>query len=168
MVAVHILNGPNLNLLGRREPAVYGSPTLADIEARLRARAGALAEATGVGIDLTFAQTNIEGELVTLVQQAGIAGAGVILNAGAYTHTSIALRDAIAGAEALTIEVHLSNVHAREQFRHHSMIAAVTHGVISGFGAASYELALEAIVPLLRKRQDQSGQNTAPAGATNH
>ncbi|MGV6876126.1 type II 3-dehydroquinate dehydratase [Pseudochelatococcus sp. B33] len=156
MVAVHILNGPNLNLLGQREPGVYGSLTLADIKTRLRAKAAALAQAAGETIELSFAQTNIEGELVTLVQQAGLAGAGVILNAGAYTHTSIALRDAITGANALTIEVHLSNVHTREQFRHHSMIAAVARGVISGFGAASYDLALEAIVPLLQgRRQDR-------------
>lgn len=153
MVAVHILNGPNLNLLGQREPEVYGSLTLADIETRLRAKADALAQATGGTIALSFAQTNIEGELVTLVQRAGLAGAGVILNAGAYTHTSIALRDAIAGADAIAIEVHLSNVHAREQFRHHSVIAAVARGIISGFGAASYDLALEAIVPLLQARR---------------
>lgn len=163
MVAVHILNGPNLNLLGRREPTVYGSLTLADVEARLRNRAAALAEAAGEAVELSFAQTNVEGELVTLVQQAGMVGAGVILNAGAYTHTSIALRDAIAGAEVLTIEVHLSNVHAREQFRHHSMIAAVARGVISGFGAASYDLALDAIVPLLQSRQ-QGRQQNAPTG----
>lgn len=160
MVAVHILNGPNLNLLGRREPEVYGRLTLDDIEKHLRTRAAALSDRLGVAVDLTFAQTNVEGELVTLVQQAGRAGAGVILNAGAYTHTSIALRDAISGAEVLAIEVHLSNVHAREQFRHHSMIAAVAHGVIAGFGAASYDLALEAIVPLLQKRAG------APSGAS--
>lgn len=152
MVSIHVLNGPNLNLLGRREPDVYGRFTLADIETRLRARAAALSASMGTTIELTFAQTNIEGELVTLVQNAGLAGAGVILNAGAYTHTSIALRDAISGAQALAIEVHLSNVHAREQFRHHSMIAAVAYGVIAGFGAASYDLALEAIVPLLQER----------------
>lgn len=152
MVAVHVLNGPNLNLLGKREPAVYGSLSLADIEDRVRARAAALGRAAGIDIDLSFAQTNVEGELVTLVQQAGLAGAGVILNAGAYTHTSIALRDAIAGADVLAVEVHLSNVHAREQFRHHSVIAAVVRGVICGFGAASYDLALEALVPLLQSR----------------
>ncbi|MFT0891609.1 type II 3-dehydroquinate dehydratase [Pseudochelatococcus sp. G4_1912] len=152
MVAVHILNGPNLNLLGRREPGVYGHLTLADIEARLHQRAKALGKAAGITIDLTFAQTNVEGELVTLIQNAGIAGAGIILNAGAYTHTSIALRDAIVSAEALAIEVHLSNVHAREQFRHHSVIAAVVRGVICGFGAISYDLALEAIVNLLQER----------------
>lgn len=168
MVAIHILNGPNLNLLGQREPAVYGSLSLSDIEARLRARAEVLTQATGMEIDLSFAQTNIEGELVTLVQQAGLAGAGIILNAGAYTHTSIALRDAIAGAQALAVEVHLSNVHAREQFRHHSMIAAVTRGVISGFGAASYELALEALVPLLQSHYNDAPSKDAPSGAANN
>lgn len=151
MVAVHVLNGPNLNLLGRREPGVYGHVTLADIEANLRQRANTLGKAAGISIDLTFAQTNSEGELVTLVQNAGLAGAGIILNAGAYTHTSIALRDAIAGTQALAIEVHLSNVHAREQFRHHSMISSVVRGVICGLGAVGYDLALEAIIHLLQK-----------------
>lgn len=154
MVAVHVLNGPNLNLLGQREPGIYGHLTLADIEARLRAKAAGYGLAAGA-VELLFEQTNIEGELVGFVQRAGLAGAGVILNAGAYTHTSIALRDAIAGANALTVEVHLSNVHAREQFRHHSMIAAVACGVICGFGAASYDLALDALVPLLHERREQ-------------
>ena len=152
MVAVHVLNGPNLNLLGRREPDVYGNLSVADIEERLRQRADMLGKTAGITIDLTFAQTNVEGELVTLVQNAGLVGAGIILNAGAYTHTSIALRDAIVGAQALAIEVHWSNVHAREKFRHHSVIAAVVQGIICGFGAVSYDLALEAIVNLLQKR----------------
>jgi 3-dehydroquinate dehydratase-2 len=146
MPAVHVLNGPNLNLLGIREPATYGTLTLADIEARLRAKADA------AGATLVFRQTNSEGELVGFVQDAGLAGAGVILNAGAYTHSSIALHDAIRGSGALTIEVHLSNVFAREAFRHHSTISPVAKGVICGFGAASYELALDAILPLLAER----------------
>jgi 3-dehydroquinate dehydratase-2 len=146
MPAVHVLNGPNLNLLGIREPATYGTLTLADIEGRLRAKAAQ------AGVDLTFRQTNSEGDLVGFVQEAGLAGAGVILNAGAYTHTSIALHDAIRGSGALTIEVHLSNVFAREDFRHHSMISSVAKGVICGFGAASYELAFDAILPLLAQR----------------
>lgn len=144
MRQIHVLNGPNLNLLGQREPAIYGSQTLADIEAELRAKAQA------AGVALTFAQTNIEGELVSLIQQAGLAGADIILNAAAYTHTSIALRDAIKGSGARVIEVHLSNVHAREEFRHHSMIAAVALGVIAGFGAKSYVLALEALLAMPR------------------
>lgn len=146
MISVHVLNGPNLNLLGTREPATYGAVTLAMVEERMKAKAEA------AGISLTFAQTNFEGELVTLVQQAGLAGAGIIINAGAYTHTSVALRDAIKGTEALAIELHVSNVHAREEFRHHSYMAPVCVGVICGFGAAGYELALDAIVPLLQKR----------------
>ncbi len=146
MLAVHVLNGPNLNLLGTREPATYGAVTLAGVEARLRARALA------ADVELGFSQTNFEGELVTLVQKAGLAGAGIIINAGAYTHTSVALRDAIKGTEALAIEVHVSNVHAREEFRHHSFMAPVCVGVICGFGVASYDLAFDAIVPLLRQR----------------
>ncbi len=146
MVAVHVLNGPNLNLLGTREPGTYGSATLPDVEKRLRARAAA------AGVELTFRQTNFEGELVTHIQEAGLAGAGVVINAGAYTHTSLALRDAIKGVDALAIEVHVSNVHAREEFRHHSYMAPVCVGVICGFGVASYDLAFDAIVPLLQKR----------------
>ncbi len=139
MREVVVLNGPNLNLLGAREPGLYGSATLADIEAELRARAGLRAS-------LTFRQSNHEGDLVTWIQEAGRSGAGVILNAGAYTHTSVALRDAISGSAAVLIEVHLSNVHAREHFRHRSMIAPVARGVIAGFGPLSYGLALEALL----------------------
>lgn len=151
MLAVHLINGPNLNLLGRREPATYGSTTLAEVEQRM------LALAAAKGVSLTCHQSNIEGELVTLVQNAGIAGEGVIINAGAYTHTSIALRDAIKGADTVAIEVHLSNVHAREEFRHHSYIAAVCAGVIAGFGPRSYELALDAIIPILQARAERAG-----------
>jgi 3-dehydroquinate dehydratase II len=149
MTSVHVLNGPNLNLLGTREPATYGAATLADIEKRLQARAKVLE------IELVFKQSNIEGELVNFIQAAGLAGAGIILNAGAYTHTSVALRDAIKAVDALAIEVHLSNVHAREAFRHQSHIAPVAQGVICGFGPMSYELALDAIVPLLKARDQQ-------------
>jgi 3-dehydroquinate dehydratase-2 len=149
MTSVHVLNGPNLNLLGRREPATYGTATLADIEQRLRERAKALA------VELVFKQSNIEGELVNFIHAAGLAGAGIILNAGAYTHTSVALRDAIKAVDGLAIEVHLSNIHAREPFRHQSFIAPVAQGVICGFGPMSYELALEAIVPLLKARDKQ-------------
>lgn len=145
MIEIHVLNGPNLNLLGRREPAVYGSETLADIEARLRAKAAA------EGVGLAFMQSNDEGALVTAVQEAGLKGAGVVINAGAYTHTSLALRDAIAGSGALAVEIHLSNVHARESFRHHSMIAAVCRGVIAGFGATSYELGFDACLAAMRR-----------------
>jgi 3-dehydroquinate dehydratase II len=138
--AVHVLNGPNLNLLGVREPQIYGTTTLADIEARL----ATLCQPRG--IDLHFRQTNIEGELVTWVQEAARRHEPIILNAGAYSHTSIALQDAIKGSGAEVIEVHLSNIHARESFRHHSFISAVAKGVILGFGAKSYELALQALL----------------------
>lgn len=139
MNRVLVLDGPNLNLLGTREPATYGRATLADIEARLRTRAG-------LRCDIDFRQSNHEGDLVTWIQEAGREGSGVILNAGAYTHTSVALRDAISGSGARVVEVHLSNVHARESFRHRSMIAPVARGVIAGFGALSYDLALEALL----------------------
>ncbi len=139
MPSIHVLNGPNLNLLGSREPAIYGSVTLAEIEAGLRARA------TALGVDLVFRQSNHEGDLVTWIQAAGAAGEPVILNAGAYTHTSIAIADAIKGSGARVIEVHLSNVHARESFRHKSFISPVAEGVILGFGPLSYDLALEAL-----------------------
>jgi 3-dehydroquinate dehydratase-2 len=145
MNVVHVLNGPNLNLLGTREPGIYGTLTLADIEARLAARCQA------GGISLVFRQSNHEGDLVTWIQEAGARGEPVILNAGAYTHTSIALRDAIAGSGAKVIEVHLSNVHAREDFRHRSTISAVAAGVILGFGALSYDLALEALIAQSKK-----------------
>ena len=139
MAEIHVLNGPNLNLLGTREPGVYGSVTLAEIERRLVERAGGRAA-------LVCRQSNHEGELVTWIQEAGQAGAGVVLNAGAYTHTSLALRDAISGARARVVEVHLSNVHAREAFRHRSLVAPVAQGVICGFGPLSYDLALEALL----------------------
>ena len=139
MRRIFVVNGPNLNLLGTREPGIYGTLSIADIEARLVERAAGRTE-------IVSRQSNYEGELVTWIQEAGAEGAGVILNAGAYTHTSVALRDAIAGAKADTIEVHLSNTHARESFRHHSYLSAVCRGVIAGFGALSYELALEALL----------------------
>jgi 3-dehydroquinate dehydratase-2 len=139
MPVIHVLNGPNLNLLGTREPATYGTVTLAQIEATLRAKAKAK------GVELTFRQSNAEGDLVSWIQDAGAKGEAVILNAGAYTHTSVAIHDAIRGSGAKVIEVHLSNVHARESFRHHSFISSVAQGVILGFGPLSYELALEAL-----------------------
>ena len=140
MKTIRVLNGPNLNLLGTREPATYGTLTLADIEARLRALADAAA------VKLTFRQSNHEGDLVTWIQEAGAAGEPIILNAGAFTHTSVAIHDAIRGSGARVVEVHISNVHARESFRHHSFIAPVAIGVILGFGALSYDLALQAVL----------------------
>ena len=136
------LNGPNLNLLGQREPEVYGPTTLADIEAKVRARAKELKVA------VEFRQSNLEGELVTWIQQARGKFDVIVLNAAAYTHTSVALRDAIAAVGVPTIEIHLSNVHAREEFRHKSLIAPVCRGQITGFGANSYVLAVEAATGL--------------------
>jgi 3-dehydroquinate dehydratase II len=147
MISVHVLNGPNLNLLGRREPQIYGRVSLGDIESRLRERA------ERAGIELIFRQSNHEGEIVSWIHEAGLnRGSGILLNAAAYTHTSVALRDAIAGVGVPTIEIHLSNVHSREAFRHVSLIAPVCVGVISGFGPTSYTLGLEALLPLLVER----------------
>src|SRR5215831_16988237 len=134
------LNGPNLNLLGQREPEVYGRTTLADIEAKVRVRAKKL------GAEIDFRQTNLEGELVSWIQEAKGHFDVIVINAAAYTHTSVALRDAISAVGVPTIEIHLSNVHAREEFRHKSLIAPVCVGQISGFGSHSYILAVEAAV----------------------
>ncbi len=150
MIAVHVLNGPNLNLLGRREPQIYGSTTLPDIERLVSEKAETL------GAALTFRQSNHEGQLVDWIQEAGAKGAGIVINAGAYTHTSIALRDAIAGSGAPTVEIHLSNVHAREGFRHRSLIAPVCVGVICGFGSTSYLLGLDAVYRIVAERAQQA------------
>ncbi|MCJ8147839.1 type II 3-dehydroquinate dehydratase [Shinella sedimenti] len=134
-----VLNGPNLNALGKREPGIYGGQTLADIEALCRA------EGEKLGFAVDFRQSNHEGDLVDWVHEAGDVAAGVAINAGAYTHTSIALHDAIRAVKTPVVELHLSNVHAREDFRHKSMIAPAVKGVICGFGAQSYVLALHAL-----------------------
>ena len=140
MAKLLLLNGPNLNLLGTREPGIYGTLTLADIETKVRS------EAAKLGASIEFKQSNIEGELVTWIQQARGVFNAIVLNAAAYTHTSVALRDAITAAGVPAIEIHLSNVHAREEFRHVSLIAPVCRGVIGGFGADSYVLGLIAAV----------------------
>lgn len=137
---VLFLNGPNLNLLGTREPEVYGRTTLADIEAEVRKRAAELM------VEVEFRQSNVEGDLVSWIQGAKENFQVIVLNAAAYTHTSVALRDAISAVGVPTIEIHLSNIHAREEFRHKSLIAAVCAGQICGFGAKSYQLSLEAAV----------------------
>jgi 3-dehydroquinate dehydratase II len=139
-VKILFLNGPNLNLLGQREPEVYGRETLADIEAAVRRRASQLK----VAVD--FRQSNLEGELVDWIQQAKGKFDVIVVNAAAYTHTSVALRDAIAAVGVPTIEIHLSNLHAREKFRQKSLIAPVCCGQIAGFGPKSYILALDASV----------------------
>ena len=161
MTSAYVLNGPNLNLLGKREPEIYGKTTLADVER------SCLEVAKELGWDLEFRQTNREGELVDWIQEAGQAQAagdavgvapgrvlealnavGVVLNAAAYTHTSVALHDAIAGSGARVIELHISNVHRRESFRHLSYVSPVAAGIIVGLGVAGYPLALRALADL--------------------
>jgi 3-dehydroquinate dehydratase-2 len=146
---IYILNGPNLNLLGKREPEIYGSETLDDIAARCKAKAGAL----GFAVDVR--QTNIEGELVGWVQEAREKATGIIINAAAYTHTSVALHDALKACDLPVIEVHLSNVYRREPFRHRSYVSGVAEGVICGFGGQGYEFAIEALAAI-RKRDGKS------------
>ncbi len=141
-----VLHGPNLNLLGWREPAVYGSVTLDDINSRLRA----LAEARGA--TLKIAQSNHEGVLIDEIQLARGQANGILINPGGYTHTSVALRDAISGVGLPTVEVHLSNIYAREPFRHHSYLSPVCAGTIAGFGWRSYLLGLTALLDLLNER----------------
>lgn len=142
---IYVLNGPNLNMLGLREPAIYGHDTLDDI----KARSTAAAKAHGMTID--FRQSNIEGELVNWIQEARSKAQGIILNAGGYTHTSVAILDALQAAELPVIEVHLSNIFRRDQFRQHSYISLAATGVICGLGAKGYELALEAMAELTQK-----------------
>ena len=141
---VVVLNGPNLNLLGEREPEVYGRETLADVEA-LCAKAAAEA-----GLALDFRQSNHEGVLVDSIHEVRSSAAGIVVNAGALTHTSISLRDALAAVSVPVIEVHISNVHAREAFRHHSYLSAVADGVIVGCGTQGYALAIARIAGLVR------------------
>ena len=143
MPTIFVLNGPNLNLLGVREPAVYGQDTLGDIEERCIARAASL------NLQIDFRQTNHEGQLVDWIQEARESADGIILNAGALTHTSVAVLDALSAADLPAIEVHLSNIFRRESFRHHSYVSLAANGVICGLGPQGYELALEAIAALI-------------------
>jgi 3-dehydroquinate dehydratase II len=140
-----VLNGPNLNLLGVREPATYGHDTLADIEE------GCLERAADLDLAVDFRQSNHEGQLIDWIQEARENADGIILNAGAYTHTSIAILDALKASELPVVEVHLSNIHRRESFRRHSYVSEAAQGVICGFGAQGYLLALEAMARLIKR-----------------
>ena len=146
MLKILLLHGPNLNLLGTREPAVYGSTTMAQIDARLAEKA------KSAGVDLECFQSNGEGTLIDRIHAARLSGVGfIVINPGAYTHTSIALRDALAAVAIPFIEVHLSNVHAREEFRKHSFLSDLAVGVVTGFGAEGYEFALDAAISRIGK-----------------
>ncbi|MCB9186381.1 MAG: type II 3-dehydroquinate dehydratase [Flavobacteriales bacterium] len=138
-----VVNGPNLNLLGKREPKVYGAQTLDELMAELKAEFPE--------VEMTFYQSNVEGELINVLQSADGNVDGIVLNAGGYTHTSVAIRDAVAGIEVPVVEVHMSNIAAREEFRHNSLIAAVCVGSIAGFGKNSYKLGVEAVRTYLKE-----------------
>ncbi len=144
---IFILNGPNLNLLGKREPGLYGTGTLADIEK------ACIAHGRTLGVKVDFRQTNIEGVLVDWIQEAADEAEGIVINPGAYTHTSVAIHDAIRGTGLPVIEVHLSNIFAREPFRHHSYVSPVAKGVICGLGPKGYTLALEALQGLVTEKK---------------
>ena len=139
---IHVLNGPNLNLLGVREPHIYGRDTLADVEQRCVKAAG--------GAEIVFRQTNHEGVLVDWIQEAMTAAAGIVINPGAYTHTSVALHDAVRAIGRPVIEVHISNIHAREAFRHHSYLSPVAVGVLAGFGPHGYVMGIEALARMIQ------------------
>jgi 3-dehydroquinate dehydratase II len=136
---IFVLNGPNLNMLGLREPHIYGADTLADIEQRVTAHGARL------GLKVLFRQSNHEGVLVDWIQEARTAADGIVINPAAYTHTSVALHDALKASDLPVVEVHLSNVHAREEFRHRSFVSPVARAIVVGFGAQGYELALDGI-----------------------
>lgn len=152
-LSILVLHGPNLNLLGRREPQIYGTVTLEDIDLLVKE------EGKRLSVEIFSFQSNCEGVLVDKIQEALGKHQGILINAGAYTHTSVAIRDAISAVEIPTVEVHLSNIYQREDFRHHSYIAPVAVGQISGFGSASYRLGLQALVARLRKQNlDREGK----------
>ncbi|WP_300670309.1 type II 3-dehydroquinate dehydratase [Desulfoluna sp.] len=144
-MVIDVIHGPNLNMLGRREPEIYGTTTLADIDREL------MEYGTSQGADIESFQSNTEGEIVDRIQEAFGRVSGVIINPAAYTHTSVAIRDALAMLSCPVVEIHLSNIHKREPFRHHSYISGVADGVIAGFGARGYLMALQAILEMIRK-----------------
>jgi 3-dehydroquinate dehydratase-2 len=152
MPIVFVLNGPNLNLLGIRDPSIYGRDSLADIEARC------LTRATALDLQIDFRQTNHEGQLVDWIQEARESAEGIVLNAGALTHTSVAVLDALSAAGLPVIEVHLSNIFRRERFRHHSYVSLAARGVICGLGPQGYELALEAIANLIEDEPTEAAR----------
>jgi 3-dehydroquinate dehydratase II len=141
--SIYILNGPNLNLLGKRQPEIYGHETLADVEDRCRALAN------DIGVPLRFHQSNTEGQIIDWIHEARDNGLGIIINPAAYTHTSVAILDALNAFDGPVLEVHISNVHKRESFRHHSYVSLRAEGVIAGFGTDGYVLALSRMVSLL-------------------
>lgn len=134
---IYVLNGPNLNLLGKRQPEIYGHETLADVQKRMEEKGGAL------GLEIAFFQSNHEGELVDIIHQAREQAAGIVINPAAYSHTSVAILDALNTFEGPVVEVHISNIHKREAFRHHSYVSSRAEGVIAGLGTLGYELALD-------------------------
>lgn len=144
---IYIINGPNLNLLGKRQPEIYGHETLADVERDCKALAKTLA------LEVAFHQNNFEGGLIELIHEARTKSAGVIINAGAYTHTSIGIHDALKALDVPIVEVHISNIHQREDFRHHSYISLVASGVIVGCGTQGYQLALQRMARLLEAKK---------------
>ena len=141
---IFVLNGPNLNLLGKRQPDIYGSETLADVEADCRRVAGE------IGLAVDFRQTNAESELIDWIHEARDKAAGIVINPAAFTHTSVAVRDALAACECPILEVHISNIHRREEFRHHSFVSGVVTGVVCGFGTQGYGFALQRIGQLVK------------------
>ncbi len=141
-----VLNGPNLNLLGKREPDVYGHETLANVEAACRA------EAASLGLAIRFHQSNREYELIDWIHEAREVAAGIVINPAAFTHTSVAIHDALAACDCPVLEVHISNIHKREAFRHHSFVSAVASGVIAGFGTQGYTLALRRLATLIDEK----------------
>ena len=149
---IYVLNGPNLNLLGKRQPEIYGRETLADVEAECRRTGGEL------GLSIEFRQTNAEHQLIDWIQEARERASGIIINPAAFTHTSVAILDALYACEFPIFEVHISNIHSREEFRHHSFVSRVAAGVICGFGTQGYSLAIQRLARLVKDRENIPGR----------